>query len=253
MATVEQLGLFRRRVRIAGSENRCSVDVEDDQHRFGADIGHDGTTVISVHGRALRTPWTTCPLATAQLQVLIGTPLLPSPFTVLRQVVLAHQCTHMVDMAALAIAAAARDLRYRQYDARFKVEYRDTEDWRSGILDRSDGGTTRWIFRDGVVVEPIAYAGLEMRRSASWIADRTDDPDAIEEAFVMQRALLVAGGRRVALDEVKRASSETWMVGACFAFQRSRIEQSKRCVGSTRNFARADDLLTDLDPTPGAA
>lgn len=242
-----ELGLFRRRVRIAGSDRRWSVDVEDDQHRFGADIDHDGATVVAVHGRALRTPWTTCPLAIAQLEVLVGTPLLPSPFAVLRQVVLAQQCTHLVDMAVLAVAAAARGVRYRQYDATLSLEIRNGEDRRTGSLRRSDGGTTRWSFRDGFVVEPANYAGVEMRRAASWVGAHSDDPDIVEEAFVMQRALLVAGGRRFNLDEVTRASSQTWMVGACFTFQAERIDQAERRVGSSRTFARPDELLADLD------
>jgi hypothetical protein len=247
-----QFGLYRRRVRIVGTEGRCSVDIEDDQHRFGADIDHDGAKVLAVHGRAPRTPWTTCPAAIAQLQILVGTPLLPSPFAVLRQVVLAQQCTHLVDMAVLAVAAAARGLRYRQYDATLSIEDRDGSDWRTGTLERSDGGTTRWTFRDGFVVEPESYAGLEMRRAASWIGDHSDDPDIIEEAFVMQRSLLVAGGRRVRLDVVHQASDQVWMLGACYSFQPDRVDRAKRIVGSSRTFADPDDLLTDLGPEPAA-
>lgn len=241
-----KFGLFRRRIRIVGARDRCSVDVEDDQHRYGADIEHDGVFVVAVHGRALRTPWTTCPLAIGQLQALVGSPLLPSPFAVLRQLKLALQCTHLIDMAVLGVAAAARQLEYRQYDATFTMEERDGADWRTGILKRDDGATNRWVFENGIVVEPAQFAGLEMRRSASWVHERTSDADLIEQTFVMQRALLVTGGRRVDLDKVPSASSQTWMLGACFAFQPDRVDQAKRRMGSTRTFSNPDELLADL-------
>lgn len=243
----KSFGLYRRRVRLRATPWRASADVEDDYHRFGVDVEHDGAVVLAIRGRALRTPWTTCPLAAQQLQVLAGAPLLASPFQVLRQTKLAQHCTHMVDMAALAIAAAARGERYRQYDASLTLEDRGGADWRTGVLEPSDGEPSRWLMRDGVVVEPAAYAGLEMRRAASWIAARSDTISAIEAAFVMQRAVLVAGGRRYELDEVVTPAAQLWMLGACFAFQPDRMAEGRRRLGSTRSFLRSEDLLADLD------
>jgi hypothetical protein len=185
-------------------------------------------------------------MAISQLQALSGAALLPSPFSVLRLTALAQHCTHLVDMAALAIAAAARGVRYRQYDAIIGLADGDGADWRIGTLARDDGGTCRWVVRDGLVCEPSNYAGLEMRRAASWISSRTDDVDAIEETFVMQRAMLVAGGGRFVLDDHPKPSAHVWMVGACFAFQPSRIEQGRRQFGSTRSFTHPDELLVDL-------
>lgn len=239
-------GQFRRRVRIVGDERQASADVEDDQHRFGADIVHDGTTIQSVAGRAIRTPWTTCPLAVAELQALLGAALLPSPYQVLRLIALAQHCTHLIDMASLAVSAAARNIRYRQYDAVLTLANDDGADWRFGTLQRDGSHCSRWVFRDGLIHEPAEYAGLEIGRAAKWITTRTNDADTIEAIFVMQRAMLVAGGRRYVLDDTLFATGQSWMTGACFAYQPSRIQDSRRRLGSTRDFTDSDQLLTDL-------
>jgi hypothetical protein len=242
-------GRFHRRVRVTGDGLQSSADLEDDQHRFGASIIHDGVTIQSVSGRAIRTPWTTCPLAVAELRALAGTPLLMSPYAVLRQIVLAQHCTHLIDMAALAVAAAARDIRHRQYDAVLALADEDGADWRIGTLERDGSLCSRWVFRDGIIREPAAYAGLEIRRAAKWIAKHTDDADEIESVFVMQRAMLVAGGRRYNLDDIPLATSQSWLVGACFTYQPPHIEDARRRFGSTRDFTDSDQLLTDLPTT----
>jgi hypothetical protein len=240
-------GVYHRRVRIVTDFRHASADVEDDEHRFGADITHDGTLVTSVAGRALRTPWSSCPLAASQLEQLLETPLSASPYRVLRQTRLAQQCTHMIDMAALAVAAAARGILWRQYDAVLAVVDRDGVDCRQGTLRRDDGLRIDWVVEDGFVREPKAYAALEMRRSGRWAEQHALDADEVEAIFVMQRAMLVAGGKRFILDQHETAASQVWMTGACFAFQESRIRESKRCYGSSVRFATSDELLADLD------
>jgi hypothetical protein len=240
-------GRFHRRVRIVGDVSSSSADVEDNEHRFGADICHDGQRVLSVAGRSIRTPWTTCPLAAVQLAELHDTPLLSSPYKVLRQVRLAHQCTHMIDMAALAVSAAARGVTSRQYDCALAVEDKAGSDWRIGTLQRDDEPSTHWVVKDGIVLEPASYAGCEMQRSGRWIEERAASIEETESVFVMQRAMLVAGGKRVILDEHETAANQVWMTGACFAFQSSRINEARRRFGSTRTFSQPDELLTDLD------
>ena len=240
-------GRYHRRVRIVGDTWTSSADVEDDEHRFGADINHDGQRVLSVAGRAIRTPWTACPLAALQLTELCDTPLLSSPYKVIRQVRLAHQCTHMVDMAVLAVCAAALGIARREYDCVLTVEDKGGADWRIGTLRRDNEPRTHWVVKDGVVLEPASYAGCEMLRSSRWVEERTSRIEEIESVFIMQRAMLVAGGKRVILDEHETAANQVWMTGACFAFQSSRIHEARRRFGNTRTFSHPGELLSDLD------
>jgi hypothetical protein len=246
----KSFGRFHRRVRIVAGNAGASADVEDDEHRFGADVCHDRKFVLSVTGRAIRTPWTTCPLASGQLEELRGTPLLSSPYKVLRQVRLAHQCTHMVDMAALAVCAAARGVTQCQYDCVITVEDRVGADWRIGTMQRNNEPRTYWVVQDGIVREPASYAGCQMQRSGRWIEERAGSIEEIESVFVMQRAMLVAGGKRVILDEHETAANQVWMTGACFSFQSSRIRDARRHFGSSRTFSQPQELLSDLSLDP---
>lgn len=226
---------------------RVSVDVEDDQHRFGVDIEHNGGKVLAMHGRPLRTPWSTCPYAISQLQQLVDTPLMPSPFRVLRQIRLAEQCTHLIDIAALGVAAAARKLNYRQYDMSIWMKRDEYGDLRIGTIARNDGLAVQWSMHDGKGVKPVAYEGLNLRRAASWIAEMTDDLDEIESVFVMHRALFVTSALAHDLDASDVPSNRDLLVGACFTYQPERVADARRLVGASRTFSNADELLVDLE------
>ena len=43
-------------------------DMEDDFHRFGVTLRHDGERVVEVVGDGTRFPWTTCPSAVEPLR-----------------------------------------------------------------------------------------------------------------------------------------------------------------------------------------
>ena len=73
--------------------------------------------VQRVDGWAVRHPYSTCPLAAGQLARLVGMSLesrreLRHRATRIR----VEQCTHLLDLAGLAIAAAARPAWQRWYD-----------------------------------------------------------------------------------------------------------------------------------------
>jgi hypothetical protein len=157
----------------------------------------------------------------------------------------------MIDMAALAVSAAALGIRQRQYDAVLTVEDKDGADWRIGTLQRDDDLPTLWVVEDGIVREPSFYSGCEMQRSPRWIEERASNTKEIESVFVMQRAMLVSGGKRVVLDQHETANDQVWKTGACFAFQSSRIAEARRRFGSSRTFTRSDELLADLDSPSG--
>ena len=65
---------------------------------------------------ALRTPWTLCRGAVNVLDRLVGMPLSADPQAVYRHADGRAQCTHLFDLAGLAISHAARGIAERQYD-----------------------------------------------------------------------------------------------------------------------------------------
>jgi hypothetical protein len=238
-------GIYRRRVLVRAEQHCVTADIEDDPHRFGVDVHHDGARVIDVSGRALRVPWITCPQATAELTRLVQTPLLTSPFDVLRQIDTRQQCTHLLDMAALAIAAAARDITNRQFDVALRLTEGD-DNKRYGHLCVDMGPQDQWVVDHGIVIKPTRYSGIDLTRSFKGFSRQLTD-DELLELFVMRRAHLVCGGRRFDLDTLPLPTDYPWLANACFTFQSARVAGTRRVMGSTRDFTRREaDLLADL-------
>ena len=60
-------GAFRRAILLRTlDEASVQGELEDDFHRFGVTLRHDGRAVTAVEGRSIRYPWSSCPLAGAR-------------------------------------------------------------------------------------------------------------------------------------------------------------------------------------------
>jgi len=239
--------IYRRRVLIRSGSGYASADVEDTHHRFGVDITHCGGVVGGVAGRPLRTPWTTCPLAARSLEGFIGKTMPPSPFAALRQIQLAEQCTHMADMGALAMAAVARNILRRRYDVEIARTRSTGKLTHHANVARDEGPISQWTITDGLIETPGRLSGRRLSRAASWISDVAQAEDEIEELFILQRAVLVAGEESIDLDLYDAPEGSAWLPGACFAFQPVRVGLGRRNRGNTRDFTdRPNALLADL-------
>jgi len=239
-------GEYRRAVFITSAENWASADMEDDQHRFGVDVIHDGSSVVSIDGRAIRTPWSSCAAATGVLQALRQLPLMASPFDVLRQVKQRLHCTHLLDLAALAIAAAARGNGQTRYDVALQLSKTDGIDRREGSITRNGAVVDHWLLENHVIRRPEPLSGLELARASRWEADHLRDLAAKDAIFIMRRAELVSGGRLVDLNVFDYAKDMDGLRDVCFTFQSDQIDTARRNMGSTRDFSQAGDLLADL-------
>src|SRR4051794_30477497 len=72
----DHTGVYRRRILLdALDERTVAGEMEDDFHRFGVTLVHDGTRVVEMRGEGVRYPWTTCPDAVEPLRALAGAPL----------------------------------------------------------------------------------------------------------------------------------------------------------------------------------
>lgn len=240
------MGAYRRRIRLTPDGHTVEGELEDDFHHFGVVITHDGERVTAVEGDAVRFPWTTCPGAVAELAPLVGARLSARP-TAVGEVMPARQnCTHLFDLAGLAVAHAARgadDL--RQYDV--TVPDRD-EDGRSQVTLQRDGEQVlAWTVVWNRIEAPEPYAGRQLKGSFLAWAESELEPEEAEAAIVLRRACHISWGRAQDLDRY-RAADELLevMSGTCFTFQPDRAVAGHRVLGSIRDFTDAPDaLLTD--------
>lgn len=240
-------GIYRRRIRIATSENEARADMEDDLHRFAVIIRHDGARVTAIQGLPIRVPWSLCPQSVEALGRLIGMPLSPHPLAVFRHTDRSQQCTHMFDLAGLAIAHAARGTRLRQYDV--EAPYLEENGVRSLSLRRDGEEILNWTIDGDTLLTPQAFAGRDIKCLSAWAGSAYPDPDDYEAIAILRRSILISKVRLRDWDSFPTAAATGHGLGACYVFQPGTQERAARMVGTAREFTDAPErMLSDLDP-----
>ncbi len=238
-------GIYRRRLRIRTRPGYARADLEDDPHRYGIAIRHDGQRVTAIEGFPIRVPWTLCTSAAQQLQRLVGMPLSADATAIFRHTPPGEQCTHMFDTAGLAIAHAARGTMLRQYD--IEAPFWDMHQPRRLSLSRDGIPLLEWTIHGRQILGPEPYAGRDWQKLLPWAREHFDDPDLVEAIVVMRRAVMISNGRSVSLDPLRDAAGTGHVGGACFVFQPGVAEHALRMPGSTLDFTeRPEALLADL-------
>lgn len=225
---------FRRRVDIiaqhANGTGEVRAALEDDFHHFRVWVSYRAGEVIAIGGEALRYPYSLCPQACNQLQQLRGMKLDRIAHSVTRQTDASHQCTHLLDLAGLAIAAAARGTRQRRYD--ISVGQRIDNRTRSTLV--RDGNEDLTWEVDGTMIEgPSPYCGINLREGMARWALNALNKEAAEAALLLRRCTLISMGRAYNLDAQIHAATSA----LCYSQQPERAEQALRMKGSTLDFS----------------
>ena len=244
-------GAYRRRIRMTASvamsnNSDVTAELEDDFHHFRVTVTHDGARVTGVRGEGVRFPWSTCPLAAGQLEPLVGMPLSVRSTAVGDVVSARDNCTHMFDLAGLAVAHAARGGGRREYDV---VVSDPVDDRRQATLARDGEPLLDWLVDRHTILDPAPFAGQALRGGFLAWAEAAIEPDTAEAAIVLRRACHIAHGRVQDLDVYDDAGPLLpIMSGACFTFQPERAPVARRMKGTIRDFTDSPDGL--LEPQP---
>lgn len=245
----ERPGIYRRRIRIETAPGMARADLEDDPHRYGVVVRHGGGCVTAVEGRALRTPWDLCRESVRLLDRLVGMPLSPDPQEVFRHTDARAQCTHLFDLAGLAVAHAARETPSREFD--IDVPCIDPGAVRHARLRVDGNEVLRWTLQGTRILAPAPFAGQDLRQLMSWAKLRFVDRDTLEAVMLLRRAVFISGNRMFDMDRMPRADATGHVSGACFVFQPGVAGRARRMPGSTLDFGDAPDgLLADLGRAP---
>jgi hypothetical protein len=235
---------FRRRVGIhsTGDTTRGEVRacLEDDFHHFRVRIVHVNGTVQHAEGWAVRHPYSTCPLAATQLARLVNAPLNGLAHSVMRVTDPSEQCTHLMELAGLAIAAAARSITQRWYDIAVP---RRVAGRTLGTLDRDGHRVLAWELVDTTITAPAPFQSVSLRKGmAAWALANLSEDEA-EAALVLRRCALISLGRAMNLDAQVHAEP----TGRCFVQQPERAPQGVRMAGSIIDFSEAPKELCATD------
>jgi hypothetical protein len=224
---------LRRVIQVSHRDGETRASVEDDFHHFRLRFTHDGRRVLKVDTEALRQPYSLCGRAGEELKAVERLDLSASVLAVIRRIDARQQCTHQFDLAAVAIAAAAR-----RRPVRYEAVVTDLGDGGSEARLRRDGiEVLAWRVRDYAVETPDPYTGIRLGEGfTNWAATHLDEP-AVESALVMRRAVFISRGRRMQaeLNELGHARGG----GGCWVQQPERAAQALRVSTSVRTFSEA--------------
>jgi len=235
---------FRRRVGIhsTGDTTRGEVRacLEDDFHHFRVRMVHVNGTVQQAEGWALRHPYSTCPFAANQLALLVNAPLNGPAQSVMRVTDPSEQCTHLIELAGLAIAAAARSIAQRWYDIAVP---RRAAGRTLATLDRDGHRVLAWELVDTTITAPAPFQSVSLHKGmAAWALANLSEDEA-EAALVLRRCALISLGRAINLDAQVHAEP----TGRCFVQQPERAPKGLRIAGSIIDFSQAAKDLCATD------
>jgi hypothetical protein len=243
-------GRLRRLIDVATSApNQVTAWVEDDFHHFGLTLTHQDGAVVDIAGTAARSPWSTCPGAVPALRQLIGKPLVSRTSDVGTLIDMRQHCTHLFDLAGLALSHAANGRLPARYEAIVPDPEPAGDATRHGIVLSLNGQIVmQWSLRHGVIVAPAQHAGQALDRGfRAWT--ETLPAEEADHAFILRRAVMVAGGRMFDLDRFARAE-ETGMPSVCHTYQPGVAALGLRNHGTTRDFAAGQHGMLALVGTP---
>ena len=213
--------------------------VEDDYHHFRVALEHDGTRITRTSADAPRQPYSLCGDAGQRLQELIGLTLSPNPSFASQKVNARLQCTHQFDIAALAMAAAARGIHSRRYD----VMVPDAEQGQTTATLARDGAPLfQWEMQGSKILAPEPYAGQDIAKSfAAWVASSLE-PDDAEAALIMRRTVFISGARTAPPEVLNRREPR----GGCWVHQPERYFTAQP-MHSNQDFTNRPEALTADD------
>lgn len=236
--------IFRRRIAlnadpIGGPVLRVRATLEDDFHHFRIELEIRDGVVTAIRAEAPRHPYSLCPAAAEALQALRGSTPSRQAHAVHGIVDASEQCTHLLDLAGLACAAAARGLARRRYDIDMPLRVAGRT---RASLARDGVALLAWELQDLTITGPAPYAGVSLRHGmAQWALAHLPEDEA-EAALVLRRCAVISLGKGKPLDLQVHAVP----TGACFAQQARRAPLALRQVGSTWDFSeRAAALCVD--------
>lgn len=233
--------------------------LEDDFHHFGVTVQHDGALITGVRMAAPRTPWSTCPGAVAPLQKLVGKRIVSRASEIGSLIDMRLQCTHVFDLTGLLLAhvshAAERGKR-RRYHTVIPDRARHSDEH---VIDSFGPGTAKLYCDDKLVMSweidgekitgPAPYDGHSQNVGFRAWTESMPEEEA-EYANILRRAILVAGGRTIRVDDYPTAAS-MGMPPVCHSYQPEQRNRAKRCPGTTLDYTNnPNDMLINVAEVP---
>ncbi len=214
-------GACHRRVVLDGAEGRVDASLADDFHRFDCLLLHDGAAITELSGQGIRVPTSLCAGSAELLADLVGLPLQTSSTVFYGNGRARRHCTHLYDLAVLAIGHARRGQERRVYEA---IVPDETDRPVQLEIRANDTVVHSWTVKDGFILAPPMLAGHPLGRGMAHWAVQIFADDVLEAAIILTRTWLIAVGRRylVASAIGKAITLNAALIGSCYAYDPGR-------------------------------
>lgn len=252
MANVPFEGTFRRQIDLKAWDERTVVGwLEDEYHHFGLTLVHDGAAVVDLRVAAPRHPWSTCAEAGLPLRALIGKRLVTRCSDIGALVDMRKQCTHVFDLAGLAMAHASARREHRRYHGTVQplanLEADASEGWLRATLYRDGQRVMAWDLSEDFIMAPPRYAGRSIDRGfREWLETRQEVE--AEDAFVLRRVAFVAKGRRISIEHA-RVAHDIEQGRVCHTFQPEYRAIAFRVKDTSRRLDVSEEAMLALIET----
>lgn len=232
-------GIFRRRLTLTGAAGLVTAELFDDYHHMRCRLAHDGDRIADISGEVLRFPFSTCGGADAALRELVGLAL-NAGADLYRDGRPQRNCTHLFDLAALAIDFAPAPGQ-RTIDIEIEDQRADAP---AAARARVDGALVHdWRIARETILAPYPDRSL-FRGFVPWARARFEGPP-LQAALQIQKSVLVARGRRYIVDRSGGGlTDEPGRIGSCFSFTEPNFSLAQRLYGYARDLR--DGIPEDL-------
>ncbi len=237
-------GATRRRIHLTGSAGQVVATIGDHNHSMRCTLRHDGQVVTAAEPEFRRVTLNHCAGAAVPLAEIIGMPIAITPAEFFAGGRARRNCTHMLDLAWLAMRHACRPHGTRSY----AIDIPDSTDGNlTGELRRDGEVVLCWESEGQTIVSPERFAGQSLAGGiVSWIVNRSGlEGDELEAALVLHKGFFMVPSRQYRLVPGPISDVERPLVtGACYGFAAERIGEAVRRADLFHDFSeRADELL----------
>lgn len=235
-------GVLRRGIRLSNRRGEIIAELEDSIHAFRLRILHDNRRILSLLADPIRYPFDTCPSAVAQLNALVGQSLAMDAGDCRQLLDPGNNCTHLYDLALLALAQWQRGGVDRVYAASIPDEVAAGTD-----IELSCNGEIlfQWRVKGHLIVTPGHLAGQPMMRGFYRWASTEYAGERLEAALILQRAYFVAQARRSDYLNAggRLAVADNMPEGACYTYNSGVVEKAVHTAGMGRDFSSTPEQL----------
>lgn len=239
-------GVFRRRILLRSLGQNVIAELEDDNHAFHINMGHDGHVINSIAVDFVRVPRDVCDGAGKPLGQLVGAALSDSPLALTMYADSRANCTHLFDLLSFAVTHAKRGEKRRQYHA---LIWDQRNGKMSFELQCNSDVVLAGVLHQGIFLSPAKFHGRSIYNGFTTWGREALDSIQLEAALVLQRAHFVSITRRLQMDKlagirVIDVFGQSAQEAVCYAHIPGVLEHSVWLPNAVRNYSETpDDIL----------